>query len=91
VAAASQIYYKDFDVVLFQLPPRLRERIEAKIDAVGLDIQAFPHHRLKGSDRYRLRVGSYRIIYTFSQSKTQSTCWLLDIGAKSIALETSNF
>ena len=78
MAAASQIYYKDFDAVLFKLPPRLRERIEAKIDAIGLDIQAFPHHRLKGSERYRLRVGNYRIIYTFDLE--QNKIHLLAIG-----------
>ena len=26
---------------------------------------SFPHPRLKGSNRFRVRVGDYRIIYTF--------------------------
>ena len=32
---------------------------------MGLRLATFPHHRLTGSNRYRLRVGDCRIIYTF--------------------------
>jgi mRNA interferase RelE/StbE len=48
-----------------KLPPVLRARIERKIDEIGSRLQAYPHHRLKGSNRYRARIGDYRIIYTF--------------------------
>ena len=36
---------------------------------LGLRLKAFPHQRLKGYDRYRLRVGDYRIIYTFDAER----------------------
>ena len=66
MSAATQTYYASFDAVFFKLPIALRARIEAKIDEVGAQLESFPHHRLKGSNRFRLRVGDYRIIYTFN-------------------------
>ena len=65
MSAALQIYYSGFDATFFKLPPQVRSRIEAKIDDIGLRLKTFPHHRLKGHDRFRVRVGDYRIIYIF--------------------------
>jgi mRNA interferase RelE/StbE len=65
VSTALQIYYTRFDTAFFKLPPPIRTRIESRIDEMGLRLATFPHHRLTGSNRYRLRVGDYRIIYTF--------------------------
>jgi len=78
VSAATQIYYASFDTVFLKLPPTLRARIERKIDEIGLRLQAYPHHRLKGSNRYRARIGDYRIIYTFDLE--QNKIHLLAIG-----------
>jgi mRNA interferase RelE/StbE len=36
---------------------------------MGLRLKTFPHHRLMGHDRYRLRVGEYRVIYTFDAER----------------------
>jgi mRNA interferase RelE/StbE len=65
VNPALQIYYSPFDKAFFNLPSDVQSRIEKSIDDMGLRLWTFPHHRLKGQDRYRLRVGDYRIIYTF--------------------------
>jgi len=65
VSAALQIYYTRFDAAFFELPLQVRARIESKVDEMGLRLATFPHHRLAGSNRYRLRVGDYRIIYAF--------------------------
>ena len=65
MSAATQVYYASFDAAFFQLAPALRARIEARIDEIGLRLSSFPHHRLKGSNRFRARVGDYRIIYSF--------------------------
>ena len=78
MSAALQICYTRFDAVLFKLPPNVRNRIEARIDEMGLRLAAFPHYRLTGSDRYRLRVGDYRVIYTFDV--TQGVIHLLAVG-----------
>lgn len=65
MSAALQVYYTPFDAAFFKLPPRVRVRIESRIDEMGLRLGSFAHHRLTGSNRYRLRVGDYRVIYTF--------------------------
>jgi hypothetical protein len=57
MSAALQICYTPFDSAFFKLPSEIRARIEAKVDEMGLRLKTFPHHRLKGSDRCRLRVG----------------------------------
>jgi mRNA interferase RelE/StbE len=78
VSAATQVYYASFDDVFLKLSPILRARIERKIDEIGSRLQAYPHHRLKGSTRYRARIGDYRIIYTFDLE--QNKIHLLAIG-----------
>jgi mRNA interferase RelE/StbE len=76
--SATQVYYASFDAAFFKLPPALRARVEEKIDEIGSKLGSFPHHRLKGSNRFRLRVGDYRVIYTFDVE--QNKIHLLAIG-----------
>jgi mRNA interferase RelE/StbE len=78
VSAATQVYYASFDNVFLKLAPALRVRVEGKIDEIGSRLTSFPHHRLKGSNRFRARVGDYRIIYTFDLE--QNKIHLLAIG-----------
>jgi len=78
VSAATQVYYASFDAAFFALPAGLRARIEGQIDDIGGRLASYPHHRLKGSNRYRARVGDYRIIYTFELP--QNTIHLLAVG-----------
>jgi len=59
VSAATQIYYAQFDEVFLKLPPAVRARVQAEIDRLGLRLSIYPHHRLKGSNRFRTRVGDY--------------------------------
>jgi mRNA interferase RelE/StbE len=69
VSAALQIYHTAFDATFFKLPADARSRIEMKIDEMGRRLNSFPHHHLTGTNRYRLRVGDYRIIYAFNSSE----------------------
>jgi mRNA interferase RelE/StbE len=78
VSAATQVYYANFDAVFLKLAPAIRVRVEAKIDEIGSRLTSFPHHRLKGSNRFRARVGDYRIIYTVELE--QNKIHLLAIG-----------
>jgi mRNA interferase RelE/StbE len=78
VSAATQVYYASFDAVFLKLPPALRGRVQMKIDEIGLRLASYPHHRLKGSNRFRARLGDYRIIYTFDLE--QNKIHLLAIG-----------
>ncbi len=69
MSEAFQIYYSGFDAAFYKLPPRIHSRIEGRIDDdLGLRLKSFPHHHLEGHNRFRLRVGDYRIIYTFRQN-----------------------
>jgi mRNA interferase RelE/StbE len=78
VSAATQIYYASFDDVFLKLPPLVRARVESEIDDLGSRLGSYPHHRLRGSNRFRARVGDYRVIYTFDLR--QNTIHLLAIG-----------
>jgi len=78
VSAATQIYYAKFDEVFLNLPPPIRARVQAEIDRIGSRLSTYPHHRLKGSTRFRARTGDYRIIYTLDVER--NTLHLLAIG-----------
>jgi mRNA interferase RelE/StbE len=78
VSAATQVYYSSFDAVFLKLPVAFRSRVEAEIDRIGSRLGSYPHHRLKGSNRFRARVGDYRIIYAFDVE--QNSIHLLAIG-----------
>lgn len=67
--SALQIYYSGFNEIFFKLPSEIQRRIEAKIDDMGLRLNNYRHYRMVGHDRYRLRVGDYRIIYKFDTAK----------------------
>lgn len=78
MSAATQIYYASFDDVFLKLPPVIRARVESEIDDLGSRLGSYPHHSLRGSNRFRARVGDYRVIYTFDLS--QNIIHLLAIG-----------
>jgi mRNA interferase RelE/StbE len=78
MSAATQVYYASFDAVFSKLSPALQTQIEDRIDLVGARLDSFPHHRLKASNRFRLRVGDYRVIYTFDV--VQRSIHLLALG-----------
>ena len=78
MSAATQIYYAKFDEAFFKLPPVVRARAQAEIDRIGLALSTYPHYRLKGSTRFRARIGDYRLIYSFDVER--NTIHLLAIG-----------
>ena len=71
MSRALQVYYAAFDEVFLGLPDNMRRRIEAALDDMGLRLGAYPHYRMSGGNRYRLRVGDYRIIYTFDTTRNE--------------------
>ena len=75
MAAAQQVYYPAFDRTFLSLPGDVQARIQERIDALGLQLQTFPHYRMTGSDDYRLRIGDYRVIYNFDLAKNILYLW----------------
>jgi mRNA interferase RelE/StbE len=73
VSAATQIFAPEFDEVFYGLPIEVQRRIDDKLFAVGLRLTQFPHYRMSGSERFRLRIGDYRIIYRCDFQKN----WLI--------------
>lgn len=71
MSRALQVYYSGFDHVFLGLPIETRQRIEAAIDDMGGRLDSFPHYRMTGGNRYRLRAGDYRIIYTFDAGRNE--------------------
>jgi mRNA interferase RelE/StbE len=76
--AATQIYSPNFDAAFFKLPVDIQQRIETRIDRLGITLKQFPHRRLTGDSSFRLRIGDYRVIYEFNLSTGK--LHLLEVG-----------
>ena len=71
MSRALQIYYSAFEADFLALPDGVRRRIQEQIDEMGRDLARFSHYRLTGSDRCRVRVGDYRVIYRFDSARNE--------------------
>jgi hypothetical protein len=89
VSAAAQVYYASFDAVFLKLPLTLRARVEAKIDEIGLRLASFPHHRLKGSNRFVLASVTIESFIRSTCSKTGFISLPSGIGERFIAVHKS--
>ncbi|MEK7675833.1 MAG: type II toxin-antitoxin system RelE/ParE family toxin [Verrucomicrobiota bacterium] len=76
--AATQIAAREFDHDFSRLPPPIQVHVQRKIDAMGLRLTTFQHYRLTGSDKHRLRIGDYRVIYRFDPARGE--IYLVAIG-----------
>ena len=76
--AATQIYSPRFDHRFCNLPKVLQEKIQRRIDDLGLNLRDFQHQRLQGMEAFKLRVGDYRIIYEFNIERNE--LYLLTVG-----------
>ena len=71
MACATQIFSREFDVVLARLPRDVRVLVEGKITDMGRRLSSFSHYRMTGRPEFRLRVGDYRVIYDFDAAKNE--------------------
>ena len=69
VAAALQIWSPTFSRAFDGLPSSVREFVQTKIDALGMQLDRFPHQRLAGRPEFKLRVGDYRVLYEFDDKE----------------------
>ncbi len=62
---AQQIFSPEFDGRFFRLSKDVQSQTERRVDFLGARLKTFPHQRLQGVAAFKLRVGDYRVIYTF--------------------------
>ena len=67
--AATQVWSQAFSKAFDALPAGVRTRVAEAIDSPGRKLALGAHHRLQGTDAFRLRVGDYRVIYDFDLMK----------------------
>lgn len=75
---AVQVFLPEFDRDFFDLSPKLQHRIEERIDRLGESLATFPHQKLKGHHACKLRVGDYRVLYSFDVAEER--LFLLTLG-----------
>jgi len=78
MSAATQIASREFDADFSRLPSNIQSIVQRKIDEMGLRLGNFQHYRMTASDKYRLRVGDYRVIYRFDLQRLE--IYLIAIG-----------
>jgi len=61
-----------------QIPKKDLQKILIRIEALSKDPRPANHEKLTGQERYRIRQGQYRIIYSI-QDKTL-TVWVVKVG-----------
>ena len=76
--AATQIASRQFDEDFSRLPEAVQRRVQRKLDDMGTRLGNFPHYQMVASNKYRLRVGDYRVIYRFDMKRRE--IYLLAIG-----------
>jgi mRNA interferase RelE/StbE len=76
--AATQVFSREFDVVLARVPDNISALILGKITDMGWRLETFPHYRMTGRTEFRLRVGDYRVIYDFDTEKNE--IYLITLG-----------
>ena len=62
---AQQICSTEFDRLFFRLPRSAQRELEVRIDFLGSHLRDFRHQRLQGIPAFKLRVGDFRVIYSF--------------------------
>lgn len=72
--AEYKIYFKEsVEKDLHVIPKRYLQKIILRIQALASDPRPTGHEKLTGQERYRIRQGHYRIIYSI-QDKELTVC-----------------
>ncbi len=65
---------------LHNLPPKDLKRVVNRIKQLVLDPRPHGSEKLVGLERYRIRQGDYRIVYSVQDE--ESTVWIVRIGRR---------
>jgi mRNA interferase RelE/StbE len=67
--AATQVWSQTFVKAFESLPSGVQVRVSEAVDSLGRNLASLAHHRLQGTEAFRLRVGDYRVIYDFDMQE----------------------
>jgi mRNA interferase RelE/StbE len=77
--AEYKIYFKESVEKDFRtIPKKYLQKILLRIEALAKDPRPAGHEKLTGQDRYRVRQGEYRIIYSIQNKDL--TIWVVKVG-----------
>jgi mRNA interferase RelE/StbE len=77
--AEFKVYFKESVEKDFrQIPKNDLQKILLRIEALAKDPRMPGHEKLTGQERYRIRQGQYRIIYSIQDK--EFTVWVVKVG-----------
>jgi mRNA interferase RelE/StbE len=77
--AEYKIYFKESVEKDFHLiPKKYLQKILLRIEALAKGLRPTGHEKLTGQERYRVRQGQYRIIYSIQDKEL--TVWVVKVG-----------
>ena len=77
--AEYKVYFKESVEKDFgSIPKRDLQRILRRIEAFATNPRPKGHEKLTGRERYRIRQGRYRIVYSIQDKR--STVWVVKVG-----------
>ncbi len=77
--AGYKIYFKESVEKDFRIIPKKDlQKILSRIEALAKDPKPPGHEKLTGQERYRIRQGQYRIIYSIHDEEL--TVWVVKVG-----------
>jgi len=77
--AEYEIYFKESVEKDFRaIPKKNLRKIIRRIEALSKDPRPLGHEKLTGQERYRVRQGLYRIIYSIQDEEL--TIWVVKVG-----------
>jgi len=77
--AEYKIYFRESVEKDFRtIPKKDLQKIMLRIEALARDPRPLGHEKLTGQERYRVRQGQYRIIYSVHDKEL--TVWVVKVG-----------
>lgn len=77
--AEYKIYFKESVEKDFRaIPKKDLKRVLSRIEALAKDPRPPGHEKLTGQEKYRIRQGTYRIIYSIQDKEL--TIWVVKVG-----------
>jgi mRNA interferase RelE/StbE len=77
--AEYKVYFKEsVEKDLSAIPKKDLLKILGRIEALSKDPRPHGHEKLTGQDRYRVRQGRYRIVYSIQDNEL--TVWVVKVG-----------